>query len=585
MQLYGEGIATISPRRQLLALRASMEGWGLQAQAHDRHAALRELFVDAAELAQGLIDADFERTGKDAMTPFHQAALAPVMRVAEILHASCENQAPLDMAPALAAFDSLDALPLPQSIHCRRPEGYAFYALYPEAYLAAASKLRDAGPLVVIGIRSIGLGLAALVAAAVGAPPPITLRPIGHPFDRRLALEESLIAELLRHRADARFVIVDEGPGLSGSSFAAVCEFLVGQGIPEARIHLLPSHAGEPGAKAGPARRAQWHRLARHTTPFEELFIDGADKARRLDHWFRDIVGPPLLPLEDISAGEWRRRREPDWPPAHPQMERRKYVLRTRSGTWLLKFSGLDRQSRGKLARAQALHANGFGVEPLAVRHGFILERWIEGARPLGASLLSRETLISHVAAYLAFRRRHFPADVAPAASPSVLADMLVHNASVALGEEITAPLRSLCDHNHPLGRSIRPIASDNRLHSWEWLETPEGALLKTDAVDHCCGHDLIGCQDVCWDIAGATAEFNLSTDERAALARQIEILSGEPVDRRLLAFLLPCYLAFQLGYYTMASETVTASTDGDRLRCQADVYKTQLHRVMADIL
>jgi hypothetical protein len=36
----------------------------------------------------------------------------------------------------------------------------------------------------VVGIRSIGTGLSTLVAAAIGAPRPFTLRPIGHPFQR-----------------------------------------------------------------------------------------------------------------------------------------------------------------------------------------------------------------------------------------------------------------------------------------------------------------------------------------------------------------------------------------------------------------
>ncbi len=59
-------------------------------------------------------------------------------------------------------------------------EGYAHYAVYPELYAEAARGM-DAPP-VVIGLRSIGLGLACMVAAACGAEPPVTLRPVGHPF-------------------------------------------------------------------------------------------------------------------------------------------------------------------------------------------------------------------------------------------------------------------------------------------------------------------------------------------------------------------------------------------------------------------
>ena len=35
--------------------------------------------------------------------------------------------------------------------------------------------------------------------------------------------------------------------------------------------------------------------------------------------------------------------------------------------------------------------------------------------------------------------------------------------------------------------------------------------LLKTDALDHSEGHDLIGCQDIAWDVVGAATELELS--------------------------------------------------------------------------
>ena len=63
---------------------------------------------------------------------------------------------------------------------------------------------------------------------------------------------------------------------------------------------------------------------------------------------------------------------------------------------------------------------------------------------------------------------------------------------------------------------------------------TPDGRLLKTDALDHHAGHDLIGCQDITWDIAGATVELDLSDSERNRLCRIVAEQSGHPVNRDL---------------------------------------------------
>src|SRR5207253_11092270 len=116
-----------------------------------------------------------------------------------------------------AALDALAGEVRPERVEIRRPEGYAFYALYPEAYSAAASALDGVGPIKVVGIRSIGTGLAAMVAARLGGELPVTVRPVGDPFRRELSISAELAAALLDD-AHASFAIVDEGPGLSGSS-------------------------------------------------------------------------------------------------------------------------------------------------------------------------------------------------------------------------------------------------------------------------------------------------------------------------------------------------------------------------------
>ncbi len=77
----------------------------------------------------------------------------------------------------------------PETVQLKTPEGFAFYAVYPEAYIEAARRLRLSAPPRVIGIRSIGTTLGSVVAAALDAEPPGTVRPFGDPFARRVAVD------------------------------------------------------------------------------------------------------------------------------------------------------------------------------------------------------------------------------------------------------------------------------------------------------------------------------------------------------------------------------------------------------------
>jgi hypothetical protein len=124
---------------------------------------------------------------------------------------------------------------------------------------------------------------------------------------------------------------------------------------------------------------------------------------------------------------------------------------------------------------------------------------------------------------------------------------MTVQNTSEAMG--VTLPLHQWLERARQLEARVQPTMTDGRLHRWEWLVGPDDRILKADAVDHCAGHDLIGCQDMAWDVAGAIVEHDLSEDEGSALVSEMA-RSGAPVDGELLAFLRPCYLAFQLGLW-----------------------------------
>lgn len=557
MLVYGDRDTCGTPRRIIAGLKQGLAGADRLAPGAERHGALVTLFIEAAELAQGLADSEFHSVGEDDSTPVQQAAMAVVTDLAHRVAWSWRSlerrnaTTPLDPRP----LDSLAALPLPELIRMRRAEGHAFYSLYPEAYLEAAARLspRFTDAPVVIGLRSIGTGLAALAAVALKSRPPITLRPVGHPFRRELRISNRLRAAMLAD-PKAHYVIADEGPGLSGSSFGAVADWLESQGVGADRIAFLPGHGGDLGPQASEPHRRRWAAAARPVVDFESLFRAGEGPFPPLERWFEDLLGPALAPLEDLSGGAWRRLHDSTLAlPANPRQERRKYLLRTGSGPWLLKFAGLGPAGDGVLHRASALHAAGFTAEPAGLRHGFLAERWLEDARPLThpQTQITPDS-VNRLAGYLAFRARHLPA---PPDSGAALPDLLTMartNVAEALDPDAAAAL----DHWTPdrlagLESAVRRVVTDNRLHRWEWLRLPDGRLMKADALDHAAAHDLIGCQDIAWDVAGGIVEFDLSDARSGALCLAVDAAVG--LDRRLLEFLLPCYIAFQIGYWTFA--------------------------------
>ena len=563
MLVYGDQEVCEDPRRRIARLRRGLAVGASAAPGPERHGALVTLFIEAAELAQGLADWEFHASGMDDRTPLQDAAMAVVMELAAGVADSWRSATPPDTADTLDALDRLSALPLPETIGMRKAEGHAFYSLYPEAYLEAATRLppRFTKAPVVIGLRSIGTGLAAMAAVALKAPTPVTLRPIGHPFRRELRLSERARAALLAD-PEAVYVIVDEGPGLSGSSFGAVADWLEAQGVAADKIAFLPGHDGALGPQSSDRQRRRWAGAVRPVVGFDDLFRSTETPFPPLERWFVDRLGPPVAPLEDLSGGGWRRLYGRSHRlPANPQQERRKFLLRTARGSWLLKFSELGRAGEQALERARALHAAGFTAEPAALRHGFLAERWLENACPLTEV---PPDAVERLAGYLAFRADRFPAPSGSGAALTELLTMARTNIGEALGAGAAKALECwTADRLVELEAGMRRVVTDNRLHRWEWLRLPDGRLMKSDALDHATAHDLIGCQDIAWDVAGGIVEFDLSDAQAEALCRMVE--GAVPLDRRLLAFCIPCYIAFQIGYWTFAAGSDPSAADERR--------------------
>jgi hypothetical protein len=549
MWVYGDRSRRAKPRQALRALTATLRDVESAPSGPERHDRLTAAFLHAGELAQGIADAEFQAKGEDDASPAQEAALALLVALARKLAASAWSGFVSIGPPTSAELMALALSAMPEEVELKTPEGHAFYAVLPEAYLkAAAEKPWDAPPLV-IGVRSIGAGLGALVAAVTNAAKLVTLRPTGHPFRREVRVSEALRQALARHRGP--FAVVDEGPGLSGSSFGAVADLLEELGVEAERIVFLPSHAADPGPEALPEMQARWASAAKRPATFEASIED-----EPLAGWFEDLTGP-ITAIEELSGGAWATRRG-DKPPTHPMLERRKFKLTTDKGTWLAKFAGLGDLGQAKFARSRTLFRAGAGAEPLGVRRGFLVERWVEG---LAGPQVNREGLVEHVGRYIGLRALAFPAEAEEGASLEDLAVMTRVNVAELKGQAAADALPA-----PPMTAKARPIHVDGRLHRWEWITTGDERLIKTDALDHSCGHDLVGCQDVAWDVAGARIELELDDAEVERLCAAVAGVCDRKVDRDLLAFFDLAYPAFQAGLWSLAGNEAQVARYAARL-------------------
>lgn len=416
--------------------------------------------------------------------------------------------------------------PLPERITIRTPEGYAFYCLNPEMYRDAAVRfLREQQPArsVVIGIRSIGANLSKVVADAVKATWRFTLRPRGHPFCREVRLGPGLESRIREH-ADDWFLIVDEGPGLSGSSFMSVAAKLGELGIPDGRIVLFPSHAADSSKFVSDSARSNWQRYKIYVEPFRsDRFVPASAR--------------------DISGGAWREmlyENEAKYPATQPQHERRKYL----ENGCLWKFAGLAHFGRARLERAQRL--SGFVTGSASLTNGFLVTQWVDG-KPASLS----PELLDRMAEYLAFLRAEFATD------QPVPGEILEHMIEVNTGRKLVAPTQGVV------------VAGDGRMLPQEWIETARG-YVKTDALDHHDDHFFPGNQDIAWDIAGAAVEWGFAPE---VLINRYLRLQFDPTLRDRIGFYTTAYKAYRFGYCRMAIDSLGESADGRRFMSLLSKY------------
>lgn len=478
MVVYGTESRVVDPVKALAGLRAPCS----------EHEAV-SLLVELGEIEAGVAD---------ALCPSEEREC----EVTRALRSASVCAAKGAWSAMQQQVDLLARMRLPKQVRVSKQEGFAYYGLYPEMYVRAARQFEGEmrpNRVAVIGIRSIGTTLASLVAGALTCiTRTFTVRPRGHPFDRYLALSRPFEAELAGLRGWT-FAVVDEGPGLSGSSFASVARVLSRIGVPESRILLFPSWLPDGSTFVSDDARAVWVRLRKFASEFDDL--------------------PDAT---NVSRGRWH--------------ERRKYL----AGDRLFKFAGLGAYNSPKLDRARLLARRGFTPPVHGVTRGFIEQTFVDGT-PLSVRDVN-PVLLKTMRDYLTFLRSDFP--VATPVPFDEVMRMIAVNVAESLGLAWVFRVEQLERFRGAVLDGTR-VAVDGRMLPHEWLRTSHG-YVKTDALDHHDDHFFPGCQDIAWDIAGACAEFRLGRQER-------EFLSSAAPLPRVIPFYEVAYLAYRTGYTTLA--------------------------------
>ncbi|HEX5433966.1 MAG TPA: hypothetical protein VFY05_06995 [Candidatus Angelobacter sp.] len=445
--------------------------------------------------------------------------------------------------------DSLDGSFVPEELSIAEPEGFSYYALHPMAYPdAVASSLPGSSRVAVVGIRSIGTTLSAIVSAALKAQGRragrITVRPQGHPYNRELKLsnyEEDFVRKALAD--DSEFLVVDEGPGLSGSSFLSVAEALAAAGVSKQKITLLCSHRPDLDS----FRCNDGSRRARE---FRWLPVDSKPRKPEVESFY-------------IGGGHWRAHlmaTEQQWPASWVNLERAKYCTAgTTNEPLLFKFVGLAHYGERIIQREALLAQEKFGPAPQPASDGFASYPWLRG-RPMCAHDLN-DSALSRLAEYCAFRERSFRTDLRYL---EVLQSMAEFN-QTQLQLDFPVSLRL-----------ERPVIADGRMQPHEWLLLPDGRMLKTDSGSHGDDHFFPGPTDIAWDLAGAIVEWQMDEAQAEAFLERYRQSSGDNPAARIADFVI-AYSVFRTAYCLMAANALSGMEEEPRLTLAADQYRTNL--------
>jgi hypothetical protein len=522
--VFRDGRHTVSGPALIASLSGALGRWRSAPEQSAEDCALASL-IAAGELECALLD----DAGSDAYRPESCNIASQITDSVALAFLTGQRDS------LLGVLQCTEQLRVADRYEIAVQEGFSYYALHPRKVAILLDTLMLKPRIAVIGIRSIGVALSAVACAWLRLRgmrcERITVRPTGHPYDRQLELTPELCAWVGRsgRSGDADFLIVDEGPGISGSSFLAVAEAVSLCGVEGERIHMAGSREVDPTGLRATNAAERWTRYHFHVMQNEPLSPEGAG--------------------ESLSGGIWRRHfrcAESAIPASWAPLEPAKFLGRDRQS--IFKFEGFGHYGEAIGVRARLLAAGGFAPHYFGNRRGFGEYELVPG-RMLERHDRSAE-LLERMADYLAFRFTHFGSDAAQ--SPEI-ETMLRWNWQLEFGEELSAAESRL--------RIDRVVVCDGRMMPHEWLRTDGGELLKLDAGIHGDNHFFPGPCDIAWDVAGAIVEWELQGEEREQFIREYERRSGDAITERLAPYLL-AYTIFCMGWSKMAALAMEGEYD-----------------------
>jgi hypothetical protein len=446
---------------------------------------------------------------------------------------------------AESCLQILNSIELSGEVAIRTPEGFAYYGLHPLDYARLVERhleeCQNIAGAAVLGIRTIGTTLSAVVEAELRrhriAASRITVRPHGHPFRRECRFsheQRDWVAE--RACSGDKFFIVDEGPGLSGSSFLSVANALQVEGVDPEDIVFFCSRVPDVASFCTETSRELWPRFhsvaATSQTPSVDEFAD-------------------------TSWGQLRSHAfelESEWPASWTHMERRKFL--SADGSELLKFEGHGKYGEAPFARAKHLADAGLGPKVLGRANGFTRYAWIEST-PLRPEDLD-EAMVDRLARYCDFRAAEFSAE-SDSRDAVDLEAMTRVNLLEEFGSEESSPDLS------PL-HTERNVITDSRMMPHAWIRGADGQVLKTNGSLHGDDHFFPGPCNIAWDLAGAIVEWEMGECVANHFLGRFAQLSGDDPKPRIPAF-ITAYAACRMGYCKMAAEAMKGSDEEGRLR------------------
>lgn len=552
MKYYADATITLNPSGWYEDLCVRLQ-WGSRSRV--RQGCVADEVARDALIYCGLL----EQAAEDEISSqaLERRGSLPLARIARATDIAAEVLAgnpvwPNAVAALSAALEQIARIYHGRTAVCVLPEGFAFYGVFPELYIALgrtiAAQMAEA-PFVVIGVRSIGSALSAAVQAGLRqagrSVRRFTVRPTGDPFARVTAFTKEQAARCRSAISrDALFVVVDEGPGLSGSSIASVIQALEELGLSSERMAVACANRPDHLPMAPESTVSIWQRVRWWAAQdLEQMFWQVQVPTLLARH-----LGTSVTLLGDLSWGQWSSRSGQAQPVLLPQMERRKLLVEIEGHQVLAKFIGFGEVGARKARIAAKLSEHGLVPRFRDYAHGLLLSDWVAGRTPRQTSPRERQALISMAAPYYAhiFRYARSPEHLSTRAQAATVRAI----GAAWLATSVFPVLEAYAARADAGG--VQAVDGDQRPEAHEWLLAGD-TILKCDAADHFLDHTWARSMDICFDLAGFAHEWRLSAAEVGFLLDLYGQISGDSTVQHRLPFFAAVYTAHRLSTFDQA--------------------------------